>query len=113
MAVLIQCSQCSRKLRVQDDLIGKAIKCPACATKFIAQPVQTPEPATIAVPASPATSPLPATPAKPVQPVPETDPGPINIEPEDLIEPPSSRSSRRLPKEDPDEVEVMPTRRGR
>ena len=38
MAILIQCTSCLRKLRVQDHLLGKTVKCPSCGVKFVAQP---------------------------------------------------------------------------
>jgi DNA-directed RNA polymerase subunit RPC12/RpoP len=37
MPIVIQCTNCQRKLRVQDHLLGKTIKCPQCQTKFLAQ----------------------------------------------------------------------------
>src|SRR5438128_10172 len=43
MPILILCTSCNRKLRVQDHLLGKTVKCPHCQNKFSAQPV--PEPA--------------------------------------------------------------------
>jgi hypothetical protein len=39
MAILVQCTNCSRKLRVQDHLLGKTVKCPICQTKFQAEQV--------------------------------------------------------------------------
>jgi hypothetical protein len=39
MPILIECSSCHRKLRVQDELLGKTVKCPNCQTKFAAQKV--------------------------------------------------------------------------
>jgi hypothetical protein len=39
MAILIQCVRCNRKLRVQEHLLGKLIKCPNCQSKFQAEPV--------------------------------------------------------------------------
>ena len=39
MAIVIQCSNCQRKLRVQDHLLGKTVKCPNCQIKFLAQMV--------------------------------------------------------------------------
>src|SRR5947208_16025797 len=38
MPILIQCTSCLRKLRVQDHLLGKTVKCPSCGVKFVAQP---------------------------------------------------------------------------
>jgi hypothetical protein len=40
MPILIQCSNCHRKLRVQDQLVGKAVKCPNCHTKFLAKAIE-------------------------------------------------------------------------
>lgn len=40
MPILIQCIQCKRKLRIQDQLVGKTIKCPSCQTKFQAHPLE-------------------------------------------------------------------------
>jgi hypothetical protein len=37
MPILIQCTNCQRKLRVQDHLLGKTVKCPNCHIKFLAQ----------------------------------------------------------------------------
>ncbi|MBY0523820.1 MAG: hypothetical protein K2R98_10505 [Gemmataceae bacterium] len=34
MPVVIDCQSCGRKLRVTDDLIGRAVKCPTCGTTF-------------------------------------------------------------------------------
>jgi hypothetical protein len=34
MPILIDCSNCHRKLRVNDNLLGKLIKCPNCRAKF-------------------------------------------------------------------------------
>jgi hypothetical protein len=48
MPILILCTGCNRKLRVQDHLLGKTVKCPHCQNKFPAVPV--PEPAKPEVP---------------------------------------------------------------
>jgi predicted Zn finger-like uncharacterized protein len=45
----IHCPSCSRELRVPDELIGKKVKCPACATTFTAS-VAGPEAAPPAAP---------------------------------------------------------------
>jgi hypothetical protein len=37
MPILLQCQQCQRKLRVQDNLLGKTIKCPGCQTRIVVQ----------------------------------------------------------------------------
>jgi hypothetical protein len=37
MPQIINCSDCGRKLRVPDDLLGKKVKCPGCGVKFAAQ----------------------------------------------------------------------------
>lgn len=34
MALILQCPSCQRKLRVMDDLVGKAVRCPSCAAEF-------------------------------------------------------------------------------
>jgi hypothetical protein len=39
MPILIQCTSCSRKLRVPEHLLGKTVKCPNCQAKFQAQQV--------------------------------------------------------------------------
>jgi hypothetical protein len=36
MPILIECPNCRKQLRVQDALIGKRLKCPACASVFAA-----------------------------------------------------------------------------
>src|SRR6266851_1919489 len=33
-ALIIDCPSCSRKLRVPDELLGKAVKCPTCEHTF-------------------------------------------------------------------------------
>jgi hypothetical protein len=55
MPSLIQCTSCKRKLRVQEHLLGKYVKCPSCQTKFQAQPIEepTPKPAAASPPAAP------------------------------------------------------------
>lgn len=37
MADIIQCPQCERQLRVPDELLGAAVKCPTCGVTFTAQ----------------------------------------------------------------------------
>src|SRR5438309_1265812 len=37
MPQITSCPDCSKKLRVPDELIGKKVKCPGCATMFIAE----------------------------------------------------------------------------
>jgi predicted Zn finger-like uncharacterized protein len=36
MAQITHCPNCQRMLRVPDDLLGKTVKCPTCATMFVA-----------------------------------------------------------------------------
>lgn len=43
MADIITCPQCQRQLRVPDELIGRAVKCPSCYQQFTAV-AATPEP---------------------------------------------------------------------
>jgi DNA-directed RNA polymerase subunit RPC12/RpoP len=52
MAILIQCSNCQRTLRVQDHLLGKSVKCPNCQIKFLAQGVDGTAPPQAAAPAT-------------------------------------------------------------
>jgi len=40
MPLLIRCTGCNRKFRVQDHLLGKQVKCPKCQTTFTAQVVE-------------------------------------------------------------------------
>jgi hypothetical protein len=54
MPILIQCTSCGRKLRVQDHLLGKTVKCPNCQSKFQAQALEestAPEPGAAGAPA--------------------------------------------------------------
>jgi predicted Zn finger-like uncharacterized protein len=44
MPEVVNCPQCKRKLRVPDDLIGKKVKCPTCATTFTASAGAAPVP---------------------------------------------------------------------
>src|SRR5262245_58674071 len=37
MPEIVQCPQCSRSLRVPDDLLGKKVKCPTCNGMFVAE----------------------------------------------------------------------------
>jgi hypothetical protein len=41
-ALVVDCPSCSRKLRVPDELIGKAIKCPTCEHTFQSTAVEAP-----------------------------------------------------------------------
>jgi DNA-directed RNA polymerase subunit RPC12/RpoP len=56
MPILIQCTSCQRKLRVQDTLLGKYVKCPNCRTKFQVRPLEAPpaEPTQVSLPPVPA-----------------------------------------------------------
>jgi predicted Zn finger-like uncharacterized protein len=36
MPEIVACPQCQRPLRIQDDLLGQEVKCPACRTTFTA-----------------------------------------------------------------------------
>jgi hypothetical protein len=49
MPDLIRCPKCERKLRLSDELIGKAVKCPTCGLMFTA-PVGTPSEVTAVEP---------------------------------------------------------------
>jgi hypothetical protein len=35
--ILVNCSECSRQLRVPDELLGKKVKCPSCGVIFFAE----------------------------------------------------------------------------
>jgi DNA-directed RNA polymerase subunit RPC12/RpoP len=39
MPLLIECTNCKRKLRLQDHLLGKMVRCPNCQIKILAQVV--------------------------------------------------------------------------
>ena len=45
MPQITSCPECSKKLRVPDELIGKKVKCPGCTTMFIAEADDQDEPA--------------------------------------------------------------------
>src|SRR5262249_59131010 len=49
MPEIISCPKCDRKLRVPDDLLGQAVKCPTCGATFTAAGAA-PEPAAPAAP---------------------------------------------------------------
>jgi predicted Zn finger-like uncharacterized protein len=57
MPEIVNCPKCDRKLRVPDDLIGQAVKCPTCSETFTAT-IAAPEPPP-SVPAPPPPFPLP------------------------------------------------------
>ena len=45
MANVISCPKCDRQLRVPDDLLGQAVKCPSCSETFTAElPAKPPPP---------------------------------------------------------------------
>jgi len=58
MPFIIHCPECKRKLRIQDHLNGKNIKCPGCGIKLLAKPTEPTAPAE--VPALAPTEPAPA-----------------------------------------------------
>lgn len=60
MPEIINCPQCERKLRVPDNLLGQAVKCPTCGTTFTAAGAAA-EPA----PSFPSAAPPPPPPAAP------------------------------------------------
>lgn len=51
MPVSVACPSCSRKLRIEDDLVGKKVRCPDCKTIFIGDP-NGPQPVAATPPAS-------------------------------------------------------------
>jgi hypothetical protein len=44
MPIQTSCPSCFRPLRVPDELIGQAVRCPGCATEWIAKPPDAPAP---------------------------------------------------------------------
>ena len=58
MPILVQCNYCQRRLRIQDELLGKTVKCPACSTKFVAANLEQ-APAAVLQSASPPAGPQP------------------------------------------------------
>ena len=71
MPILVECPSCHRQLRVQDELVGRRVKCPSCGTAFPAASVggpqgasraPTPAPQPVAPPPSPLESPPPPPP---------------------------------------------------
>jgi hypothetical protein len=109
MPVLTECSKCSRKLRIPDNLIGKAVKCPACTTIFLAQSAETKEAATVATPtsASPPASPAETKPRPSPPPAKST---PITIEPEDLVDDPEGMARAMTGSSDKESVDVVAIR---
>jgi predicted Zn finger-like uncharacterized protein len=53
MPEIIACPECTRKLRVPDDLLGKAVKCPTCGLAFTAELPAPPPPPTTPYDAAP------------------------------------------------------------
>jgi predicted Zn finger-like uncharacterized protein len=51
MPEIVQCSECQRKLKVPDSLLGKRVKCPTCGTTFTAGGDAPPAPAPAPTPA--------------------------------------------------------------
>jgi len=97
MPVVIECTSCQRKLRVQDHLLGRLVKCPACLVKFVAQlPAGGPDPAdaqeTMRTPVVPVPNPDSASPALAVQTLEITEPA---------SEPPPPEPPPELPPEPP------------
>jgi predicted Zn finger-like uncharacterized protein len=60
MPIIVPCPQCRGQLRVADDLIGRKVRCPACAATFDAAETAAPPPA-----APPREEPAPAPPPPP------------------------------------------------
>jgi hypothetical protein len=94
-------------LRVLDDLLGKRVKCPACATKFLAEAAASPEAAIMTAPvgAAPSAEPAPAAAAANPASAPSAPPAPITIEPEDLVDDPDRAAGGR--QRDPEDLEVV------
>jgi hypothetical protein len=97
MSILVNCPSCERKLKVPDELLGKKVKCPGCATIFTAEEIEE----TVA-----SEEEAPRQPRRPAR------------EEESLEEERPRRAARRSsppPDEDDydDEMEIRPRRRGR
>jgi predicted Zn finger-like uncharacterized protein len=88
MPEIIGCPECSRKLRVPDDLLGKRVKCPTCGLTFTAE--------------------LPGPPPAPPRPYEAEAPPPPPKEPA-----PPVRRRRPLDDEDDDDYDDLPRRRRR
>ena len=54
MAIVVNCPNCGRNLRVPDDLLGKDVKCPACESVFTAAATSSSPGEAAAVPERPA-----------------------------------------------------------
>jgi predicted Zn finger-like uncharacterized protein len=50
MANVVNCPNCSRALRVPDDLLGQSVQCPSCQTTFTAALPESPRPSGRAAP---------------------------------------------------------------
>jgi hypothetical protein len=95
MPVIIPCIKCQRKLRVQERLVGKLVKCPGCQTKFIAQPAAAPA-AAVTPTAAVASPPAAARPAAPASPPPSRPSlAPAAVPPRAVPPAPAPRASPR------------------
>jgi hypothetical protein len=118
MPFIIPCVKCRRKLRVQDRLAGKLIRCPGCQHKFVAPhpkvaahvgaaaagaasaPVAPPPPAPVQ---SPAQARMPRLAPRPVHAIEAgPPPGDTSAEPaaDQMPRHPAARPGRKLPEED-------------
>lgn len=80
MPEIVNCPQCDRKLRVPDNLLGQAVKCPTCGTTFTATPSSAPpEPPPFSAPPPPMDAPPPPPPPGP-PPMPPPMPTPGELE---------------------------------
>jgi predicted Zn finger-like uncharacterized protein len=94
MPEVVQCPECERQLRVPDNLLGKAVKCPSCGTTFMASgPAAAPEAEPLA--AVPAPEEPPAEPRRPERPRPPEERYPDEDEGYDDFERGGRRASRQ------------------
>lgn len=87
MPVTVVCPACKSKLKIPDNLIGKAVKCPSCSKAVLVK----------AAASAPAPAPVPAPKKPPVKPAPLIEEEPIEeIEPvEDEVESPKPQKKKR------------------
>jgi hypothetical protein len=90
MSVIVSCPKCQKKLKIEDNVLGKNIKCPSCAAVFATK-----------APAGAAAPPPPPPPAKTAPAAPKKAPPP----PDDDEEEAPRRPAKAAPKADLDDDE--------
>ncbi|HEX5271571.1 MAG TPA: hypothetical protein VFW33_13835 [Gemmataceae bacterium] len=105
MPVIVACPKCLKKLQLADNLLGKQIKCPGCATVFMTKapggaappPAKTAPAAPKAAPPAPKAAPAPA-PRKAAPPPDDEDEAP-------------RRPAKKAPLPDEDDEDVRPAKK--